>query len=436
MPASPVPGRPDAGALPPAPQPPAAQRPASLWRDRDFAVLWSGALVSEMGDAVTLLALPLTAILVLHAGALAVGLLRALGTAAFLLIALPAGVFVDRHRKRPLMIGADLGRMLLIGSIPAAAALGWLTFWQLCGVALGTGLLSVAFDVSYQSFVPFLVSRDQVADANSKMGLPSSFASVIGPNLAGGLVALAGAARAMGFDAASFAVSATSVSLLRTREPVPEPAAARHVRAEIAEGLRYVLGHRVLRRIAACTATANLFGSIQGSILVLFMLHDLHQTPSRIGLALSLGSLGGVLGGLIAPRLGRRVGTARLLWISKVSVGWVVLAIPLAQPRWGLPMVAAGLFVSSVSATLYNVAQVSYRQSVTPVRLLGRMNASIRWIIWGTLPLGALTGGWLGEAAGLRAAMAVGAAGSWLAVLWIVASPLIRQREIPVPEPG
>lgn len=418
------------------PQPVAPQRPASLWRDRDFAVLWSGALVSEMGDAVTLLALPLTAILVLHAGAFAVGLLRALGTAAFLLIALPAGVYVDRHRKRPLMAGADLGRMLLIGSIPVAAALGWLTFWQLCVVALGAGLLSVVFDVSYQSFVPFLVSRDQVADANSKMGLPSSFASVIGPNLAGGLVALAGAARAMGFDAASFAVSATSVSLLRTREPAPEPAAARHMRAEFAEGLRYVLGHQVLRRIAACTATANLFSSIQASILVLFMLHDLHQTPSRIGLALSLGSLGGVLGGLIAPRLGRQVGTARLLWVSKASVGWVVLAIPLAQPRWGLPMVAAGLFVSSVSATLYNIAQVSYRQSVTPVRLLGRMNASIRWIIWGTLPLGALIGGWLGEAAGLRAAMAVGATGSWLAVLWIVASPLVRQREIPVPEPG
>jgi MFS family permease len=416
------------------PGPSGSQRPASLWRDRDFSVLWSGALVSEMGDAVTTLALPLTAILLLHSGAFAVGVLRALGTAAFLLIALPAGVFVDRRRKRPLMIGADLGRMLLIGSIPLAAAFGRLTFWQLCLVALGTGLLAVLFDISYQSLVPFLVSRDQVADANSKMGLPSSFAMVIGPNVAGALIALAGAASAMAFDALSFVASAASVSLLRAREPVPEPPAARHVRAEIAEGLRYVLRHRVLRRIAACTATANLFGSIQASVLVLFLLRDLHATPARIGLVLSLGSLGGVLGGLIAPRLGRGIGTARLLWASKASVGWVVLAIPLAQPRWGLPMVSAGLFVSSVSATLYNVAQVSYRQSVTPPRLLGRMNASIRWIIWGTLPLGALAGGVLGEVAGLRAAVAVGAAGSWLAVLWIVISPLVRQREIPVPE--
>lgn len=406
----------------------------SLWRERDFLIVWSGSLVSEMGDQVTMLALPLAAVLVLHAGALQLGALRAAASLAFLVIALPAGILVDRRRKRPLMIAADLGRVVLIGSVPAMAALNLLTIWQLYVVALGAGILSVIFDVSYQSFVPALVGRDRLHEGNAKMALPSSFASVVGPAAAGGLVAVAGAARAMTADAFSFAVGAAATVLLRIREPAPEqPEAERHMRAEIAEGLRYVFGHPVLRRVVACTATANFFNSVTYSILVLYLLRDLRADPARIGEVMSLGSLGGLAGGLVAGRLARWIGTARMLWLSKAALGWVTIAIPLARPGWGVLLVSAGLVVSGFSAVVYNVAQVSYRQSVTPPRLLGRMNASIRWVIWGTMPLGALLGGWLGTAIGLRATVAVGVVGSWLAAGWIMTSPLVRQKDIPIP---
>jgi len=265
--------------------------------------------------------------------------------------------------------------------------------------------------VSYQSFVPVLVGRDRLHEGNSKMALPQSFASVVGPTAAGGLVAVAGAARAMAGDAFSFAVGASALLMLRVREPAPAPAVRRNLYAEITEGLRYVFGHHVLRRVVACTATSNLFSSITYSILVLYMLRNLHAGPARIGQVLSLGSVGGLLGGLAAPRLVKWIGTARMLWFGKAAFGWVGLAIPFARPGWGVLLVSAGVFVSSFSAVVYNIAQVSYRQSVTPTRLLGRMNASIRWVIWGTMPLGSLLGGWLGATAGLRAAVAVGTAG-------------------------
>lgn len=404
----------------------------SLWKSRDFSLFWSGALVSEVGDSITALALPLTAALVLHVSAFQLGALRAAGTAAFRMIALPAGVFVDRRRKRPIMLGADLGRMVLIGTVPVAAALGILSLAQLYVVALAAGLMSVFFDVAYQSFVPSLVGRDRLVEANSLMGLPSSFANVIGPSVAGALVAGLGAARSVAVDAGSFAASASTIALLRIREPKPSPPATkRRMSVEIAEGLRYVAKHRVLRRIVACTATANFFNGISSSVLVLFLVADLHADPAQIGLTFSLGSLGGVAGGVVAPRLARRFGSARMLWMSKAGLGWIMLAIPLARPGWGLLLVSLGQFVGSISAITYNVAQVSYRQSVTPPHRLGRMNASVRWVIWGTLPLGALMGGWLASSVGVRPTVLVGVLGSWMAVLWIVLSPLVKQRDIP-----
>jgi len=198
-------------------------------------------------------------------------------------------------------------------------------------------------------------------------------------------------------DASSFAASAATLAVLRTSGPEPAtPAAKRRMSTEIVEGLRYVAGHEILRRIVACTATSNLFNGVWTSVLVLFLVHDLHASAAQIGLAFSLGSLGGLVGGFIASWLHRRFGSARMLWIGRAGLGWMLLAIPLARPGWGLVLVSVGQFVGSISAMTYNIAQVSYRQSVTPPHLLGRMNASVRWVIWGTLPVGALLGGWLG----------------------------------------
>jgi MFS family permease len=414
--------------------------PRSVWRLPGFGLLFAGAVVSELGSALALLALPLVAVTTLNATTLQVGLLSAAGTAAFLLVALPAGVLVDRRRKRPVMIVADLGRMLLLTSVPVAAWSGHLSIGQLLVVTFATGVLSVLFDVAYQSFVPALVPAYRLVEANARMSLPESLGRVAGPSLAGVVVAAVGAARAIAMDSLSYGVNALMLGLIRVPEARPERTGpARSVRRDIADGLAYVVRHPVLRRIAACTATSNLFITVRTALYVVFMVRELHATPAVIGVVFSVGAVGGLIGAAVAGWAARCFGSARMLWLSKASLGWVALTIPLARPGWGMVLVSLAMCADAVSAVVYNVAQVSYRQAVCPPRLLGRMNASIRWIIWGALPLGGLLAGWLGTAFGLRAALTVSALGSWLSVLFIVLSPLVRMRDIPVhgqePEP-
>lgn len=232
----------------------------SLWRHRDFLLLWGGQTVSDVGSAVTTLALPLLAVTVLRASTFEVSLINVLTSVAFLLIALPAGVLVDQVRKHGLMMWSDLARGLLLGSIPLAAVLGHVTLWQLYLVATAAGTLSVFFDVSYQSYVPVLLEGEQLVDANGKLGATNSFAGLVGPSLGGALVGLIGAAKAISADAVSFAVSALSLLLIRTPEPRPQRR-AEHVtfRAAMHEGLSFVLRHPILRKIVACTGTANFF---------------------------------------------------------------------------------------------------------------------------------------------------------------------------------
>jgi len=238
----------------------------TLWRHRNFLLLWSGQTVSELGSAVTQLALPLTAVVVLGASTFQVGLLTSAATLAFAVIALPAGAIVDRHTKRWLMIWCDVARMLIIGSIPVAAALGALTMGQLYAVAITAGVCTVFFDVSYQSYLPVLIDKADLVEGNGKLGATQSFAQLIGPGLGGGLVGLVGAARAMATDAISYAVSVASLLAIRAREEPPHPAQRQKLRTEIAEGLSFVLRHPILRKIVACTGTANLFGGMATAI--------------------------------------------------------------------------------------------------------------------------------------------------------------------------
>src|SRR5204863_1933186 len=234
----------------------------TLWRHRNFLLLWSGQSVSEIGSSVTLLALPLTAVVVLRASTFQVGLLTAASTAAFALIALPAGALVDRWAKRRLMIWCDAARMLIIGSVPVAAALHLLTMGQLYAVAVTAGVCTVFFDVAYQSYLPVVVAREQLVDGNGKLGATQSFAQVAGPGLGGGLVGLVGAARALGADAISYAISVASLLAMRgvRGETSPRPRGVpggrppgSTLRAEIAEGRSFVLRHPILRKIAAST---------------------------------------------------------------------------------------------------------------------------------------------------------------------------------------
>jgi MFS family permease len=419
---------------------------ASLWRHRDFIMLWSGQSISELGSSVTTVALPLTAVVLLKASTLQVGLLTAASTVCFLLVALPAGLVVDRIAKRRLMIGCDVARMLIIGSVPLAALLGVLTMGQLFAVALLSGLATVFFDVAYQSYVPVLIPREKLHDGNGKIGATAAFAQVAGPGLGGGLFGLIGAG-SMTVDSVSYAFSSLSLLLIKAREPrvarsKEVGAGLAGLRTEILAGLAFVLRHPVLRKIAACTGTANLFGSMAGTLEIIFLVRVLHVPPADTGLLVAVGSLGGILGGVLSSRLSRWIGSARIIWFSMLVFGAIPIVMPLAEPGLRLaffPVAVAGL---SFTAVVYNVAQLSYRQLICPPELLGRMNAAIRWIVWGTLPLGGLLGGVLGSALGVRPTIWVGVIGSWAAVFWVLFSPLRRMRDIPrqdfpaAPAPG
>lgn len=426
--------------MPREPQSPAA----SLWRHRDFLMLWAGQSVSELGSAVTLVALPLCAVVLLHASTFQVGLLSALETVPFLVIALPAGLVVDRLPRRRLMIACDAFRMLVIGSVPAAAALGALTLGQLFAVALLAGIATVFFDVSYQSYVPGLIDRAQLADGNGKLAATQSFAQVAGPSLGGLLYGLLRAG-AMAADAVSYAVSTLAMAAIRAPEPRPEPGTAPtqaeggtrpSLRTELLAGLMFIVRNPILRMIAGCTATANLFNAMAFALMVLFLIRVLHVRPELTGVLLAAGSVGGVAGGVLAGPLTRRIGSARIIWISVIGFGVLGLLVPLAEPGWRIALVPVGLFGFAFAGVLYNIAQVSFRQAICPPELLGRLNAAIRWVVWGTLPLGGIIGGALGQGLGVRATIWIGVTGSWLAGLWVYCSPLRTMRDIPAAPAG
>jgi MFS family permease len=419
--------------------PAAARSPGrpGLWRHRDFLLLWTGQSVSEVGSAVTMIAVPLTAVVVLRASVFQIGLLSAATTIPFLLIALPAGLVVDRLAKRRLMIGCDAARMLIIGSVPVAAWLGDLTLFQLYAVALAAGVLTVFFDVAYQSYTPALIERDQLPDGNGKLAATQSFAQVAGPGLGGALFGLLRAG-ALTADAASYAISTISLLLIRTREVStrPDPAASTvrpRLRTEIFAGLSFVVRHPVLRKIAACTATSNLFSAMAFTLQIIFLVRVLHVRPGYTGLLFAIGSLGGVAAGILSGRLTRWIGSARIIWVSILSFGAFGLLMPLAEPGWRLALFAAGVAGFSFAGVLYNIAQLSFRQAICPPGLLGRMNAAVRWIVWGTLPLGGLIGGTLGSLLGVRATIWIGVSGSWAAGFWVLFSPLRHLRDVPGP---
>ena len=403
-----------------------------LLRHRDFRFLWGGETVSELGSQISLLAIPLLAVGTLHATTFEMGLLTAASTAAFLVVGLPAGVWVDRVRRRRLMIGADLGRVLALGSIPIAAALGGLTLVQLFVVTLVSGVLTVFFDVAYQSYLPALVGREHLVEGNAKLTGSGQVAAVAGPSIAGGLVQAIGSSAAVAVDSVSFLVSAAAVGAIRSPEAkptVPEGGHAKLVEG-IAEGLRFVFSNALLRAIAATTATSNLFSGVAAAVEIVFLVRHVHASPGVIGLLFALGGVGGVAGAFAAGPIARRVGGARATIIGIAgSVG--ALLIPLTMPGAGLLYFGFGFLMVSFSATVYNVNQVSFRQRLCPDRLLGRMNATMRFVVWGVLPVGALIGGLLGAVFGLRATLWIGALGQALAGVWLLASPMRRLRDFP-----
>jgi MFS family permease len=403
----------------------------SLWQHRDFRQLWAGDTLSQFGAAIGQFAVPALAVTQLAATPFEVGALSAAETAAFLLVGLPAGVWVDRLRRRPLMLRADLGRFVLLATIPVAWWLHVLTVAQLIVVALLVGLLTVFFDVAYQSYLPSLVGREHIVEGNAKLQVSQSAASVSGPALAGLLVQAVGAATSVLSTALGFLASALFLTRIRTDEPAPERTERRGMRAEIAEGLRFVLHQPTLRGITFCTGTSNLFSAISGAALLLFLIRQLGLPTGVAGVLMSAAGAGAVLGGLSATWWSRTFGQARTIWLAQLITSPLAVLMPLSQPGWSVALFAVAELAFGYGAVVYNVAQVSYRQAICPDHLLGRMNASVRFIIWGTMPIGGLIGGGLATWLTPRGALWVGAVGGSLAVLWVLASPLRTLRDLP-----
>ena len=399
--------------------------PRSLLRNRDFMRLWSAESVSQLGTQVSLLALPLLAIKTLHATTFQVGALTAVEFAPFLIVGLPAGVVVDRRARRPVLMIGDVGRAIALFSIPIAWWLGVLTLLQLFVVVFVTGVLTVFFDVAYQSYLPALVDADQLADGNSKLEISRSGAQIAGPGLAGALIEAVGAPVAVMADAVSFVLSALSVLFIRRAEPpveAPHPSERPSMRADIGEGLRYVLGHRSLRLIAGCTATSNYFNSMLQAVLLVYLVRQLHWSAGLIGLMFMIANVGFLFGATIAGRVQRKLRLGPTILVSIVFSQIGAAVVGLAPRAHAFAWIVGGMSFFALAGPIYNIAQVSYRQAITPNRMLGRMNATMRFMVWGTMPLGSLTGGVLGTVLGLRPTLVIAGIGGLLAVLFALPS--------------
>ena len=406
-----------------------------LWRHPDFLKLWLGDTVSQFGSQVTLLAVPTVAILVLHAGPFQVGVLSALEFLAFPTLGLVAGVYADRLRRRPILIVCDLGRMLALGSIPVAFLVNALTLEQLYIVALVTGIFTVFFDVSYQSYLPVLVDRPNLLEGNTKLEISRSVAQVSGPAIAGFLIQWIGGAKAVAVDALSFLVSAVALSTINKPEPQPRPSTASGATGfipEIKEGLEVVFKNPILWRIAGCTATFNLGSNmVFGAVFLVFAYRQLHLSAATVGIIFAVGSIGGLIGAVLAAWVARKLGVGPTLAIATTVGGLAILALPFALVIAPVAVLAALGFLGGLTGPIYNISQVSLRQAITPDRVQGRMNATMRTIVWGTIPLGAFIGGILGTGIGLVQTIVLGGILSVLAALWIVLGPVVRLKEQP-----
>ena len=409
-----------------------ATRRASLFRHHDFRQLWVGDTVSQFGTQLTVLALPVLAVRVLDADELQMGLLGTFEFLAFLVIGLPAGAWVDRWPKRRVLVSGDLVRAVALGSLPLAWGLGVLTFAQLLVVALVMGVCTVFFDVAYQSYLPDLVEPTDIGQGNAKLQASQSVAMIGGPALGGGLIRLVGSPLTIACDAVSFLVSAFFIGRIRHVDTPPPAADRRPIVVEVREGLSFVLGDPLLWRIAASTSTNNFFSSMTGAMLTIYVLNDLGLSPGQMGLALGIGAAGGLAGALLTPQVNRLVGEGRTIPLSVLVCVPAGVFLPLAGTVFS-PMVAlvASSLLLTFSVVVYNVTQVSFRQRLCPRPLLGRMNASIRFLVWGVMPIGSLVGGVLGQAYGARAVFWVGLAGTALSTLPVLLSPLIRMRDLP-----
>ncbi|MFD5933136.1 MFS transporter [Streptomyces sp. NPDC060333] len=402
-----------------------------LLRDRDFGRLSAATAVGQLGDRIVFLALPLVAIASLRADEFQVGLLTAMTTAGSLLVGLPAGAWVDRMRKRSVMVSTDFARALVLLTIP----IGWwadlLSMEWLYAAALLHGMLTVFFDVAYVSHLPHLVGRDKLVEGHSKLSAVRSVTSIGGPTMAGPLVALIGAPATLLASSAGMAMSGLLALTIRGREPKPESSERPRLGREIREGLRFVLRHPVLRAIMLGDAMFNSFLVMYQTMLLVHLDREMGLQPFAIGLVLSGMGCGALLGALAATRISEWVGYGPVIWLAVPATCPLTVLMPLARPGWSVYVAAIGLALLSTGGVVRVVAQSSLQQALTPDRLLGRMSATTRFVSWGGIPFGGFMGGVSGSVFGATGTLWIGAAGMTVSFLPNFLSPLRVMRGLP-----
>jgi Na+/melibiose symporter-like transporter len=395
-----------------------AVEPLPLRRNADFLRLWAAAAISAAGSQVTAFALPITAILVLQANALQVGLLMAATYAPLTVFGLVAGAWADRVRRRPLLVASDLARAALIASIPLAYAAHVLSMELLYVVALGAGTLTVVFDVAHGSYLPELVDRDSLVAANARLQVTEQGASVLGPAAGALLVTAVGAPLALVVDAVSFLVSAALLLTIGHREATARAAGdGTNIFGEILAGLRYVASRPSLRAFATSSSLTNLFLRMISTVLVLHLVRVIGLSPNTVGLVLSIGEAGFLAGALSVGAIRRRLSMPNTLLLAAGLIAVSAWPIALAPSRLAVVLTAAGLFVYGFAAVAWTVSSGSYRQATTPSELLGRTGSVMRVAAWGPIPVSALIAGALASATSTRTVLVVAAVGAVSAIV-------------------
>jgi MFS family permease len=403
----------------------------SILRHPDFRRLWIADLLSQLGSRLSMIAIPLLAVLNLDASTLQVSLLRTCETAAWLVLGLFAGAWVDRIRCLPMLVYADLGRALLFASIPVAAWFGVLSLAQLYVVLIVTGILSVLFDVAHSSYPPRLLEPDQLLPGNVKLAANHSIGAVIGAGAGGVLVQWLGAAVTIGLDALSFLWSALWLRSIRTPEPQPTPPERPNFRREIADGMRYVFTHPLLRPIALNTATTMLFQAAAGAIMIVYLVREVHLQPGTIGVLSMIGLLGAIAASVVTEKISNRYGDARVLLLSATGIGVAFTLQALTAPGWQVSWYVISMLLAGFCIIVSYILQVSTRQRVCPPELQGRVSATVSFVSWGAAPIGSLLGGALGTAFGLRPTLWIAGLATLAGNAFLYFSPFRTLRTVP-----
>ena len=401
-----------------------------------FVKLWIGQTVSAVGSQMTGLAIPVIAVTFLNASELEMGLLSAADTSAFLVVGLLAGALVDRWVKRKVMIVADLVRMFATALVPILWIYGVLNIYQLMIIGALISVASVFFDVSYQSYIPILLRSEYIGLANSRLETTSQISGIASPGIVGQILTIIKAPLLLIADAVTFLVSAISLWFIKDNE-IPKPKTDRRpINKEIAEGLSFVWNQRLIRAISFTTSTSNLLGTIVGTMFALYFFREefLSLNAAAFGFLMTFGSVGGLLGAVSTPKLIKIFGEGPLIVLSSFVMGLSQLLVPLSWylPReFALPALIVNTTITSFTVLAYNITQVTARQRICPEHLLGRMNASIRFMVWGSMPIGALISGVLGDQFGVITTIWVGAVLNFFTFGFVFFSPLRTMREMP-----